>query len=180
MHRVFISYRRADSEEMASKIHDRLSASLQTSLNPNPVFLDTSDLHAGAELRTEILKILNDVDVLLVIIGTQWLTTTLPGQEQPRIFDPVDFLHREVRYGLSEWAARDMNVIPVLVNGAKMPLESQLPGSLRELAEISGFTLTSGTMFGAQMEKLTDDIRLYIQEADKRRLVQGLTIVRDY
>jgi hypothetical protein len=64
-------------------------------------------------------------DVFLVIIGPKWL-------KDKRLHQPDDFVAIEIAAALFQ----DIRVIPVLVNGARMPKESELPFVLKALARI--------------------------------------------
>ena len=67
-------------------------------------------------------------DVLLALIGEQWLTIT-DEQGTARLDDPDDFVRLEIEAALT----RDVRVIPILVAGARMPRPDQLPPSLAKL-----------------------------------------------
>ena len=68
---------------------------------------------------------------VLVVIGPQWLTPK-DGTGKPRIWDPDDVLRNEVETALRR---DDVEVIPVLVEGARMPKREDLPEELSELRE---------------------------------------------
>jgi hypothetical protein len=67
--------------------------------------------------------------VLLAVIGRDWLAVDQKTGAR-RIDDPRDHLRIEVESALE----RDIPVIPVLVQGASVPAEADLPESLRPLA----------------------------------------------
>ena len=71
-------------------------------------------------------------DTMLVIIGPNWLKVK-DKSGQPRLDQPDDFVAIEIAAAL----ARDIRVIPVLVEGARMPKASELPDSLKPLARRS-------------------------------------------
>ena len=76
-------------------------------------------------------------DVLLVLIGDRWLTVT--GQDGRRRLDnPDDFVRLEIEAALS----RDVPVIPILVEGARMPRADELPASLSKLARRQALELS--------------------------------------
>jgi hypothetical protein len=61
--------------------------------------------------------------VLIAIIGPNWLGTQDDGPR--RLDDPDDWVRLEVEAAIS----RGIRVIPVLVDGARMPVETELPQS---------------------------------------------------
>jgi len=84
-------------------------------------------------------------NVLLAVIGKQWLTIT-DDQGLRRLDNPDDYVRLEIEAAL----ARNIRVIPILVEGAQMPRADQLPTSLAKLArrnalEVSPNRFTSDT-----------------------------------
>ena len=92
--RVFVSYRREDTEDVAARIADRVARWW----NVGKVFIDVEALGTAAEWRKEISAALEKCDVLLAIIGPNWL---LVGKNHnPRIKDPEDLLAFEIATAL--------------------------------------------------------------------------------
>ena len=75
-------------------------------------------------------------DVLLAIIGPNWIDVTNKKGDR-RLHDPRDFVAVEIAAAL----ARNIRVIPVLFDGARMPDESELPESLKPLVRRHGIEL---------------------------------------
>lgn len=65
---------------------------------------------------------------MLAMIGPQWATLA-DDQGRVRLLDPDDFVRKEISTAL----AGPVRVIPVLVNGAKMPDRKTLPPDLQGL-----------------------------------------------
>jgi hypothetical protein len=122
---VFISYRRQDSAGYAGRLFDRLS----NHLKQVKIFMDIDTIELGVDFVQEIEEAVSSCDVLLAVIGPTWLTVTNVNG-QPRLSDPNDFVRIEVQTALQ----RNIRVIPILVNGASMPAEKDLP---QELASLS-------------------------------------------
>lgn len=120
---LFISYRRSDCQPHANGLYDGL-------LNRLPeadVFLDTDSLDAGSAWEEAISKAIERSDVVLVVIGDNWLDK---GPDDTRRLDkPGDHVRREVELALQSNAA----VIPVLVEGATVPERDDLPESIARL-----------------------------------------------
>lgn len=122
--RVFISYRREDSAGHAGRLHD----SLQSHFGSDNVFMDLSDIDSGTNFVEVIQRAITSSDVVLAIIGKQWLTCSSAGKR--RLDLPNDFVRTEIDMALEH----GVPVIPVLVQGAGMPLAPSLPEPLKRLA----------------------------------------------
>ncbi len=92
------------------------------------VFKDVDDIEPGDDFVEKITGAVAACDVLLALIGTQWLTLT-DERGRRRLDNPEDFVRLEVRAALS----RGVRVVPILVDGAKMPAADQLPEELMPL-----------------------------------------------
>jgi hypothetical protein len=122
---IFINYRRADTRHVAGRLRDFIQASCQAC----EVFMDVEDIEPGLDYVTALTRAVGTSDVLLVLIGEQWLAQQ-DATGARRIDDPADRLRIEIEAGL----ANQTRVIPVLVDGARMPLANDLPPSLAQLA----------------------------------------------
>ncbi len=122
--KVFISYRREDTASAAGRVYDRL-ARLLTKSN---VFFDVSTIGGGEDFVQRIASEIGNCDAALVFIGDKWLEPT-PAGGQPRIFEPSDYVRAELGAALS----RPLLIVPVLVGGARMPKQEQLPQDIRAI-----------------------------------------------
>ena len=121
---IFISYRREDSEGHAGRLYEDLAERF----GKEAVFFDVSAIEPGQDFRHAIDANVARCSVLLAIIGPRWLEAGAPGAR--RIDDPSDFVRLEIASALK----RSIPVVPVLVQGAKMPAAAQLPADLGDLA----------------------------------------------
>ncbi|MCD4684681.1 MAG: toll/interleukin-1 receptor domain-containing protein [Anaerolineae bacterium] len=145
MPRIFISYRRADTAGYAGRLYDHL----RQHFDQADIFMDIDTIPPGADFVQEIERSLMAVDVVLVLIGPQWLTVA-DEDGQRRIDDPHDFVRLEVKTALER---AEMRVIPVLVNDARMPSAVDLPGDLQPLVRRNAVTLDNAR-FGYDVERL--------------------------
>jgi hypothetical protein len=122
---VFISYRREDASGMAGRLYDRLAARF----GEDQVFMDVDRIGLGVDFAEVISQAVSTCDVLIAVIGQRWLTA-VDEDNKRRLDDPDDFVRLEIEAAL----ARDIRVIPILVEGAPMPRSRQLPDSLAKLA----------------------------------------------
>jgi TIR domain/Bacterial SH3 domain len=123
--KIFINYRRDDSIGMAGRLHDRLA---QTFGHDN-LFIDVDNIPVGADFVAHLNSQVAGCNVLLVVIGPNWLNAKDESGRR-RLDDPDDFVAIEIAAALT----RDIRVIPVLVDAARMPKASELPNSLKSLA----------------------------------------------
>ena len=146
--RVFVSYRREDTRHVAGRLADRLVERFQ-------VFMDMDTIEPGTDFTDVIRRAVNDCDVFLSVIGTQW-TTVEDERGQRRLDDPNDWVVAETAAALR----RNAPVIPVLVDGARMPARSELPEALASLSSRQGMTL--------RHESFSSDVGRLIAAIDKR------------
>jgi hypothetical protein len=130
---VFISYRREDSSGYAGRLYDQVSSHF----GQEHVFMDVADLEPGSDFVETIEKKVSTCDALIALIGKNWLTIK-DEQNRIRISKPGDFVSVEIAAALS----RNIEVIPVLVGGAKMPVQRELPESLQSLSRRQALELS--------------------------------------
>jgi serine/threonine protein kinase len=125
---IFISYRREDSQIAVSSLHKDLLARF----GMNAVFADTASIQLGDEWDDRILKSLEEAKIILVIIGNNWLCTEKDKPGQFRICSKDDWVRKEIE------TARSLKklLVPVLIDGAKMPDYPDLPESIKDLCSI--------------------------------------------
>jgi glycerophosphoryl diester phosphodiesterase len=123
--RVFISYRRQETAWPARQLYDVLVAEL----GADRVFKDVDDIEPGDDFVERIQSAVSSCEVLLALIGPQWLTVT-DAKGAKRLDDPEDFVRLEVETALNR---DDVRVIPILVDNAKMPTAQELPTGLAAL-----------------------------------------------
>jgi TIR domain len=131
--RVFISYRREESAYAAGWLFDRLV----DRFGRGQIFKDIDSIQLGDDFVEVITTAVGSCDVLLALIGEQWLTIT-DEHGTARLNNPDDFLRLELEAALT----RDVRVIPILVEGARMPRAEQLPPSLAKLVRRQALELS--------------------------------------
>jgi len=147
--RVFINYRRSDSAAWAGRIHERLSRDFDT----DQLFIDVDNIEPGVDFTKVLDEQVATCDVFILIIGRVWLTVCDEGEK--RCLDNVnDFVRIEIEAALK----REIRVIPMLVDGAKMPRPDQLPDSLKPLALRHAVTVTHEG-FGREVQGLVASLK---------------------
>jgi hypothetical protein len=146
---VFINYRTVDNPIGAAGIHDALAKRF----GEDQVFRDCASLQAGAIYPAAIRDALNRSEVLVSIIGPQWLTLTDEVTGERLIDREHDWVRREL-----VWAhERDIRVMPVLLVDtpahAVHPKASELPPDIRWFAYVQAFEF-SHRRFGTDLDRL--------------------------
>ena len=154
---IFVSYRRSDSQGEAGRLFD----DLVEHFGEQTVFMDVAAIEVGRDFRKAIEDGVTKCDVLLVIIGTEWLDAK-DQHGVRRLTDPLDYVRIETSFALK----RDIRVIPVLVRGAKMPNAEQLPEELKELAYRNCIELTH-TRWRSDVQILTEALRRVLGETSQ-------------
>lgn len=120
--RVFISYRRQQARHVAGRIADWLADRAE-------VFIDVHSIRPGADFTEAITSAVDACTALVAVIGPGWAGLT-DDRGRQRLARADDVVRLEVEAALR----RDVAVIPVLVDGARMPRVDELPEDLRPLA----------------------------------------------
>ena len=94
---------------------------------------------------------------MLALIGPYWLAKGDDGAR--RIDEPDDWVRLEIEMGLGH---PDVSVVPVLLDGAKMPEEEQLPESIRALARRNAIELA--------VDGSTEEIDALVDSIEKGRM----------
>jgi hypothetical protein len=150
---IFISYRRSDSADIAGRIDDRLTGRFGRNL----IFKDVDSIPLGLDFKEYLDEKVSECSVFLAIIGDRWLEA---GDETGvrRLNDPADFVRIEIESALK----RGIPVIPLLVRGAKMPMEGQLPDGLKKLAYRNGIPIRHDPDFHRDMDRLIAALEKHI------------------
>ena len=122
--KIFVSYRRSDSRAWAERICDKLIHSF----GQGAVFKDLDSIEPGQNFKARLTDALTASEVLLTIVGPQWLATQ--GQSlQSRLHNVEDFVRLEIETAM----AYQIPIIPILIDGATLPKKSDLPVSIHSL-----------------------------------------------
>ena len=144
MPRIAISYRRSDTSAIAGRVFDRLAAHY----GKHSVFMDVDNIPIGVDFRAHIDQTLRRSDVILAVIGAAWMGARDGGE--PRIREESDPVRVEIETAL----ARGAPIIPVLVDGAKMPDAAALPQSFGTFAFLNAAEVATGRDFDGQIGRL--------------------------
>ncbi len=144
--KVFLSYRRADTQVSAG----RMAQFLDQIPAVDAVFLDVDGIAPGENFETKIHDTLAQVSHVFLLIGAQWAGPPSAGR-RTRIFDDDDMVCRETRLALASQA----KVVPILLDEARMPGLRDLPADLKALPSTNAFVLRTAH-FDEDMDDLLD------------------------
>ena len=144
MPRIAVSYRRDDTGPLTGRLSDRLIARYGAAA----VFVDIDSIPPGVDFRDHIQTVLQETDVLLAMVGTRWSGPQANGQT--RIGQDDD----PVRVEVATAFRNKILVVPVLVDGAKMPTEADLPDEIKSFAYRNALELSSGKDFNVHVQRL--------------------------
>jgi TIR domain len=155
--KVFISYRRDDSSGSTGRLHDRLEREFGRDL----LFMDVD---AAIPLGVNFVKILREevakCDVLLAVVGPNWLNAS-DDKGNRRLDNANDFVRIEIAAALQ----RDIHVIPILLDGAKVPKIDQLPDELKELPLRNGLEVRHASFHG-DVDRLARGLKKILGQFD--------------
>jgi hypothetical protein len=157
MSKIFISYRRDDSDEAAGRLSDHLVSQF----GHDSVFMDVDGIEPGRDFRKVIEETLSQCDVLLGVMGRNWLDIKDENGHR-RLDNESDFVRLEIASALR----RDIPVIPVRVQGASLPKTDQLPPDLKDFAYRNAVELTH-ERWGSDVQVLVEQLRRLIAESDR-------------
>jgi hypothetical protein len=142
---VFLSYRRDDTGGEAGRLADAFAQKLGRAL----AFRDVASIPPGAQFDATLEKELAAATIVLVLIGPEWLAELRQRLPQPEI----DYVRVEVAAAL----AKRKRVIPVLLRGAPLPSEHDLPADLGSLVKHQAMTLRDESWY-QDVDRLIDTI----------------------
>lgn len=149
MSRIFINYRRHDTEGYVGRLYDHLLKQF----NAHDIFMDVQNIEPGADFAEVLEEAVSTCDIFLMVIGFHWLTLRNADGER-RLDEWDDFVRIEIETALKQ----NKVIIPILVSDARMPTADQLPPSIRNLARRHAMKL-SHMRFANDVEELVKYMR---------------------
>ncbi|HEX5605933.1 MAG TPA: toll/interleukin-1 receptor domain-containing protein, partial [Candidatus Binatia bacterium] len=142
---IFISYRRADTAGHAGRLVDQLKSRFGDQL-----FFDVDSIKPGANFHQVIEETFTKCGAVIVLIGKRWLER---DTGTPRFGEEQDVITQEIGLAM----ASKLPILPVLVDGASMPAQSQLPPSLASLSSLNAIDLRH-TSFDRDLQAVNDHL----------------------
>ncbi|HEY1855164.1 MAG TPA: TIR domain-containing protein [Solirubrobacterales bacterium] len=168
--KIFINYRRADSSGHAGRLYD----ALVREIGEDSVFMDIDKIDLGIDFTEAIDSAVGSCDVLLAVIGREWLT--LAGEDGgPRLESPNDYVRLELEAAMRR---SEVRIIPLLIEGAAMPGSEQLPESLSRFARFQAHEL-SDTRFHYDVRRLIGALQRLAQKEGREREAERERVARE-
>lgn len=149
MSRIFINYRRQDTEGYVGRLYDHLLKQFK----PHDIFMDVQNIEPGADFVQVLENAVSECDIFLAMIGPHWGKLKNESDEL-RLHEWNDFVRIEIETALKQ----NKVVIPILVGGAKMPNPNTLPEAIQSLSRRNALTL-SHSRFASDVEDLVKFMR---------------------
>lgn len=149
MPEIFLSYRRDDSRSATGRLAD----GLQSVFGRERVFRDLDSIAPGQDFEAALARAIAGASVMLAVIGPRSLDM-VDAQGRRRLDDPQDVVRREIEAALTA----GLPVIPVLVEGARMPTPEALPTSLAAFARCQAVSLDDA-VWRDQVARLVAELR---------------------
>jgi septum formation protein len=149
MPKIFICYRREDTQTIANYLKVKLDNSF-----PRQVFLDTSSLPSGSRWSNEIQAALDRSEIVLVLMGDKWLTCHNEVDGRRRLDEDQDYVRLELKTALQ----KNKTLIPILINATKMPSEESLPEDIRGLTRYQAVRLDQNRL-ESDVDQLIKELR---------------------
>src|SRR5437660_9132054 len=120
-HSIFISYRRIDSGYAVGRIYENLTAAF----GHEAVFRDTDVILPGTDFLDAIRDALTSCQIVLVVIGTDWLRIMQERNPEGAEDVPPDNVRMEIEIALARYRAVGSRVYPLFLHTAAMPTENE-------------------------------------------------------
>jgi TIR domain/NHL repeat len=146
---IVINYRREDTAYAAGWLYDRLA----DRFGDGKIFKDIDSIELGDDFAEVITSAVASCDVLLALVGDQWLTIT-DEEGSRRLDDPADFVRMEIEAAFGARCSRHPS-----------------PRGRGDHADYGdGEPATSATLSGPHGIAVAPDRELYIADTGNDRL----------
>lgn len=149
--RIFISYRREDSQTITGRIDEWLVERIPR----ENVFIDIDSVEYGDNFVSRIAETILQCQAMLVVIGPHWLNES--GELSHYVQSEIEQALRSQR-----------QIIPVLVEGASLPPAERLPESVRSLVYLNAALVRSGRDFQRDMEDVAKTLNIPVHQRGGR------------
>ncbi len=122
--RIYVSYGPVDGGRDVRRLIDKLVAHFGEDLS----LIDAGKFKPSADIAKVIKNAVESCNIMIVIIGKRWFSKGL---------------NKRIRLEIARALRRDIPIIPVLVQGARMPNPKDVPLELAELCDLNAFEISN-------------------------------------
>lgn len=152
---IFIGYRRDDTADVAGRIYDAIARRF----GKGRIFKDVDNIGPGVDFGDYIKSVLPRCSVALILIGPHW-TESRDSDGARRLDGEHDWVRVEIETAL---ATPGLLVVPVLVNGARMPRNEDVPDAIRPLLRRNAAIVRRDPDFHDDVERLASALRTSVR-----------------
>ena len=164
--KIFISYRRDDTDVLASRIY----AELIKEFGMINIFKDSISIRPGENFMHRIEDELRKCSVLLVIIGKNWSMLKKKDNE-------IDYVEEEIKMALS----KKIPIIPILEEKAVKITRKDLSEELGEMLNFQMLNIRNDLPFFLDdINKLFDGIKFYFKKEKNNSNFEWLCCMNNY
>jgi TIR domain len=158
--KIFINYRRADNPDFVERIRDWFA----WTYGRDSVFMDFDTIPPFTPFADFIRDKIHECDVLVAIIGPQWVNLLRERIEQG---DDEDYVQLEIRLALEEGKP----IAPICIKNAPPPRSRDLPPVLKPMLEYNIAMLDAGRDFLDNIEMLIDSLEQELSRLDGLKVI---------
>ena len=160
MARIFVSYRRHDGAGHAGRLYDHL----RDYFGSSRVFMDVEGIEPGTDFTEVLDERIARAEVVVAVVGPNWFPAGAGGSGKNDHNE--DYVFREIATAF----ARGVEVIPVLVAGAAVPPQSELPDELADLTRRQMYAVNDTTFAASLIQLIRAIERSAARTHERRRL----------
>lgn len=168
---IFLSYRKSENAIEARL----LKFELEKHFGEENVFLDSMDIQPGDSWSEKLTSTLRSTQVMIVIIGSNWLGSQDHWSGMRRIDNPDDFVRREISFSI----ANEIPLIPILIDDAKIPRAEFLPEEIKKLTYYQFIRIRTDN-FSEDATHLAHQIGKFYEKPPKKPLQERKSIFISY
>ncbi|HEV3361700.1 MAG TPA: toll/interleukin-1 receptor domain-containing protein [Pseudonocardiaceae bacterium] len=152
MAKIFVNYRGGDGQNSA----DLLKYALSEKFGADEVFLAPNMIKPGSDFERELLRGVRACEVLLAVVGPNWLTATNAAGARAIEADG-DWVRREI----AEAFASGARVVPVLLDNATRLTDAALPDDIERLRRCQYLRLRHAD-FQSDLNRIVAELAKYV------------------
>jgi len=159
--KVFLNYRRVDSQDSADRIFERLVEWVPRS---NVLMdVDKRSITPGLPVRPQLERLVDSCDIMLVLIHNRWLAEFTQRSTGHESGDSLDYVRVEIKAALDR--KQLMPIVPILLGDTPAPRSTDLPLEIQSLMQRSAHKI-SRENFDADLAVLIRQMTSYFEVQD--------------